>query len=357
TTTSDPNPMTTKRGAAPLTTVFTTPDFCNSMYWTNTLTPPLSSVVCMPTSWHQLYDYSWGYYSPGICPSGYTEGCAFPTSLAFTSPDGSLGLGGPVAAGETPRLCCPTGYTCYTGTPAYSECISTNPTTTFYDSNRRLTSQLALVYAVQVRWRESDLSILETNPTVPGATYTAPASSAGGGTSATARATATGSSTTTAAAGSDIGPSSGDGDGGGGGISVAATVGIAVGSVVGTLVLALVGFAICWRRRRRQEAGGARGDYDRTDAKPGALALPHGAPSSKASLLDAASPSTPGTTVFGDAPAPASAAPTQLDSADVVEMETMERPQELPEDNAVYEMEGDMPGPPLYREKEGWPLR
>ncbi|KAE9571884.1 hypothetical protein CGMCC3_g11997 [Colletotrichum fructicola] len=53
TTTSDPNPLTTQRGAAPLTTVFTTPDFCKSLYWTNTETPPLSSIVCMPTSWKQ----------------------------------------------------------------------------------------------------------------------------------------------------------------------------------------------------------------------------------------------------------------------------------------------------------------
>ncbi|KAK1994534.1 hypothetical protein LX36DRAFT_530990, partial [Colletotrichum falcatum] len=167
TTTSDPNPMTTKRGAAPLTTVFTTPDFCNSKYWTNTATPPLSSVVCMPTSWHQVYDYSWGFYSPAICPSGYTEGCAFPTSLASTRADGAIGLGGPVIAGETPRLCCPTGYTCYSDTSAYaySKCISTKPTTTFFDSDNKPTSQLALVFAVQVRWQESDLPILQTNPT------------------------------------------------------------------------------------------------------------------------------------------------------------------------------------------------
>ncbi|KAK1585070.1 uncharacterized protein LY79DRAFT_591758 [Colletotrichum navitas] len=361
TTTSDPNPMTTQRGAAPLTTVFTTPDFCNSKYWTNTLTPPLSSVVCMPPSWHQLFDYSWGFYSPGICPAGYTEGCAFPTSLAFTSSNGDIGLGGPVIAGETPRLCCPTGYTCYTGTSAYSKCISTNPTTTFYDSNNKLTSQLALVYAIQVRWQESDLPILQTNPTVPGETDTAPATT-GSDTLATATttATATGSAptatgSTTTTAGSAIGSSSGGGSGGGGdgGISVGTMVGIAVGSVMGTLLLALVGFMIWWRRRRRQEAGAREDHHNDGDAKSDTLALPHGAPSGKTSLLDAMSPTT---TVVGDAP-PHSPAPTQLDSANVLEMETMERPQELPDDNEVYEMEGDMPGPPLYREKEGWPLR
>ncbi|EFQ32440.1 hypothetical protein CGRA01v4_05862 [Colletotrichum graminicola] len=370
TATSDPNPMTTKRGAAPLTTVFTTPDFCNSKYWTDTITPPLSSVVCMPPSWHQLFDYSWGFYSPGICPTGYTEGCAFPTSLAFTSSNGDMGLGGPVIAGETPRLCCPTGYTCYTGESAYSKCISTKPTTTFYDINNQLTSQLALVYAIQVRWQESDLPFLQTNPTVPGATYTAPAS-AGSGASATARAaaTATGSASTatgsTTAAVSAIGSSSGD-DGssrGGddGGISVGTTVGIAVGSVLGTLALALLGFMFWWRRRRRQEAGAREDDHHGGDVKSHTLTLPHEGPSGRTSLLYAMSPTTtgrPGTgTTVGDAPPPHSPAPTQLDSTNVMEMGTTERPQELPEDNEVYEMEGDMPGPPLYREKEGWPLR
>ncbi|WYZ35096.1 hypothetical protein EsH8_I_001372 [Colletotrichum jinshuiense] len=370
------NPLTTQRGAAPLTTVFTTPDFCKALYWTNTITPPLSSVVCMPTSWHQLYDYKWGYYSPGICPSGYTEGCAFPTSLA-TSKDGAIGLGGPVLAAETPRICCPTGHTCYTDTSSwgYSKCISTISTTSFYNSDNQPTSQLALVFAVQVRWQSSDLSILETDPTVPGATYTGVSAAADGGSSAGSTggtggtsgviATATGVATSGQTAGSTI-PSAtstttpeGSNEGSsssGGGISVGTTVAIAVGSVAGTLALVLIAFMVCWRRRRRRKREAYNSDAKSDSTEPAILA--HKAPSGKTSL-DIVSPNTArpgtGTTVVGGEPHSPTA--TQLDSTTLMEMETMERPQELPNDNEIIELEGDMPGPPLYREKEGWPLR
>ncbi|TDZ13680.1 hypothetical protein Cob_v013158 [Colletotrichum orbiculare MAFF 240422] len=361
TTTTDPNPLTTQRGGAPLTTVFTTPDFCNSLYWTDTITPPLSSIVCMPTSWKQVYEYSWGFYSPGICPSGYTEGCAFPTTRASRS-NGNVYLGGPVIEGETARLCCPTGHTCYSGSDwPYSKCLSTVPTTSYFNSMNEPTSALATVFAVQVRWQASDLSNLETDPTVPGATYTGPRSTSGasatvsgtdGGGSGAGFATATATATP-------------EGSGGGGGISVAATVGIAVGAVVGTLVLALVAFMIWWRRRRRREdeTRTHRGDND--DARSDSMAPPvlaaHKAGSDKTSL-DIVSPGTgtmmTASTLVGTMDAPRSPTTTtnQLDSTTLMEMETMERPQELPED-CVVELEGDMPGPPLYREKEGWPLR
>ncbi|KAF0319870.1 cg16707-like protein [Colletotrichum asianum] len=362
TTTSDPNPLTTQRGAAPLTTVFTTPDFCASLYWTNTETPPLSSIVCMPTSWKQAFDYSWGYYSPGICPMGYTEGCAFPTSLAL-SKDGNVRLGGSVVSGETARLCCPTGHTCYTGTDyPYSKCLSTVPTTSYYDLNNQQTSRLALVYAVQVRWRASDLSILETDPTVPGATYTGPRST-GGVSGATASATGTaesgsgGSIATATATTTAEGSNTGDSGDGGGGISVGTTIAIAVGSVAGTLAIALVAFMLCWRRRKRKLRRVNTDPNMHADSSSPALVAAHKAETSGKTSLELMSPST-ATTGSATMVAPHSPNPNaaQLDSTTVVEMETMERPVELQED-CIVELEGDMPGPPLYREKEGWPLR
>ncbi|ORY58114.1 uncharacterized protein BCR38DRAFT_353317, partial [Pseudomassariella vexata] len=158
-----------QRGAAPLTTVFTTPDFCAPLYWQDTVTPALSSSICMPPNFQQYWVYKWGFYSPGICPTGYTEGCAFPSSLAI-SDNGTPFYGGPIVTGETARICCPTGYTCLTGTAySYSKCISTESWTTYwttdYSNSVKQTTELATVFGLQVRWRESDLSILETDPT------------------------------------------------------------------------------------------------------------------------------------------------------------------------------------------------
>lgn len=115
----------------------------------------------MPPRFLQLWNYSWGFYSPGICPSGYTKGCSFPTTLASTSL-GNIYFGGPVIDGETVQVCCPTGYTCLTSSEAsYSKCVATDADD--------------LVFGIHVRWQESDLSILETNPTVPGSKYSSPA--------------------------------------------------------------------------------------------------------------------------------------------------------------------------------------
>lgn len=235
------------RGAGPLTTVFTTPDFCKvsglrlfgvchavsynnimlipefqSLYWQNTETGPFSSSVCMPPRFHQLWDYSWGFYSPGICPTGYSKGCAFPTSLASTSL-GMIYFGGPVVDGETVQVCCPTGYQCLTDTvSSYSKCISTDASD--------------LAFAIQVRWKESDLSILETDPTVPGSKYSSPASVTA--TTTQSGASSTGSSGTVALETSKItsGTTSAANDGSdsdsatSGELSNHATIGIAAGA-------------------------------------------------------------------------------------------------------------------------------
>ncbi|KAK8016304.1 hypothetical protein PG993_014493 [Apiospora rasikravindrae] len=179
--------VTFQRQAGPLTTVFTTPDFCAPARWSATDTPALSSSICMPPEFAKYYDYRYGFYSPGICPMGYTEGCAFPKSLATTS-NGTPFVGGTLMAGETARICCPTGYTCDVGSDeemAYSKCIATAGKTTFlgynYQSNTYLTTVTdALAFAIQVRWQSSDLPSLETDPTVPGSKYNGPMPAATG---------------------------------------------------------------------------------------------------------------------------------------------------------------------------------
>lgn len=47
------------------------------------------------------------FYSPGICPESYTQGCAWPTSFAVVS-NGTPFIGGPLESSETAIVCCPT---------------------------------------------------------------------------------------------------------------------------------------------------------------------------------------------------------------------------------------------------------
>lgn len=245
TITDAPSPRSLQRGAGPLTTVFTTPDFCGTVLWTATDTPPLHSEICMPPKFHSLYVYKYGFYSPGICPSGYSEGCAFPTALA-TETLGTQMYGGPLLPGEEARMCCPSGYQCYTsGSQSesfWSNCISTKPLTTHwqwdYGKNTDvMTTTEALAYAVQVRWQTSDLSVLATDPTVPGSTFDGPVPTA--------------VASVTAATGAPEGENTG---GGSRGISTGALTAIAITVPVGLLAFGIVAF-ILWRRNYRKKHG------------------------------------------------------------------------------------------------------
>ncbi|KKY27521.1 hypothetical protein UCDDS831_g00727 [Diplodia seriata] len=243
-------------GAGPLTTVFTTPDFCSSGAWSDVGTPALSSSICMPPDgWTEYWNLRAGFFSPAICPLGYTRGCAIPTSLAT-----GISLGGPLATDgtqtETGHICCPRGYTCDPGDSfyqpwPYSKCRSTAATS--YTTSNEITPAFVtttseLVYAIQVRWRDADLSRLETNPTVYGQIMTA--TSATASTAARTTAAATASST---AGGSSVTNGSDDSSGGSGsGLSTGAQIGIIVGAVAGVIALA-VGAYLLWRRRSDQK--------------------------------------------------------------------------------------------------------
>ncbi|KAJ0119029.1 hypothetical protein J7T55_013264 [Diaporthe amygdali] len=254
TTTSDSDTVSGFHGAGPLTTVFTTPDFCASLYWTDTVTPPLSSLVCMPPKFHSLYDYSFGFYSPGICPTGYSKGCDFPVDRARTDDLGEVYYGGAVLKGETVRVCCPTGYTCLLNDPySYSKCVHT-------------TDDSELAFALQVRWQESDLSILATDPTVPGSTYSAPATAtatpatikstakSGSNIDATATPTPSSSSSTTVTQNENPGSTTQ------GGLSSGSTIAIAlgVGGMVFAFAISALIFFIWRQRRKRRENEGTR---------------------------------------------------------------------------------------------------
>lgn len=197
----------------------------------------------MPSNFVAYFGNRKGMYSPGICPMSYTEGCPFPSSDAKLA-DGQTWAGGPVVPGETARICCPEGYTCHHDTTTYPDvqwrkCIRAGPNsmTRYTGSDGVVTTTKALAYAIQVRWQSSDLSILETDPTVPGSTYTTP------------------ETTMVSSDGRDGGDGGGRGGGGGGTSTTVLVVGIVV--PVLSLLLGIVGF-LFWRHHYRNKYGRAR---------------------------------------------------------------------------------------------------
>src|SRR2546430_1175154 len=84
--------------AGPLTTMFTPPSPCGPV--PNDFGRLSSSYSCLPPNYLQHYavgaDGWLGWYSPGICPKGYTPACS-----PSTFPRQGLDVG----ATETARLC------------------------------------------------------------------------------------------------------------------------------------------------------------------------------------------------------------------------------------------------------------
>lgn len=259
-----------------------------SLYWTDTVTPPLSSLVCMPPKFHSLYDYSFGFYSPGICPTGYSKGCDFPYDRARTDNGGMVYYGGKVLEGETVRVCCPNGYTCLLNDPySYSKCVHT-------------TDSSEMAFALQVRWQESDLSILATDPTVPGSTYSAPSTATA--TASTVQSTAasrsngdtptpSSSSSNTVAQNDD--PTSRTESGIPAGTIIGIVIG--VGGMVAALAVSAVVFFIWRHRRKKREDNGTRIESMISgvgDSKPSPAKSDGFAPDNKAELESRARAST-----------------------------------------------------------------
>ncbi|KAF4471586.1 transmembrane alpha-helix domain-containing [Fusarium albosuccineum] len=120
---------------APLTTVWTAAKGCPSIVQFGGDFD--TSTSCYPPDYESVW-YSYGFYSPGICPEGYTSGCTPTDSLE---------------ASETAAICVPTSYTC-----------SSFLLHAFSVSGKKTLS----VPAFQIRWAESDLNALETHPLTPG---------------------------------------------------------------------------------------------------------------------------------------------------------------------------------------------
>ncbi|KAK4226611.1 hypothetical protein QBC38DRAFT_222360 [Podospora fimiseda] len=160
-------------GAAPLaslTSVFTPP--CPTT-WLITTTRLLSQYPafptagpssCNPPSWRaNIAGQGFEYYSPAVCPQGFVVG----PSCGLTKTRAEEGFP-TVAPQETVAYCVPQGLTCTTDTTDYRGGV--------WGYVRDATTYGATVTigpAIQIRWRESDLTKLETHPLIPGLTAAA----------------------------------------------------------------------------------------------------------------------------------------------------------------------------------------
>ncbi|KAK8122692.1 hypothetical protein PG984_011362 [Apiospora sp. TS-2023a] len=189
---------------------FTTTTLSSDPWWANHKTQP----TCRPPGWQWPADWrpyernfstsdpkmTWiaPYYSPGICPSGYTPGCArddwgdhvnISTVLISASSSREIEsyldisrkltgysslLGPALTEGETATICIPSGWECDTRT-RFAEV--TGPFT--FSSTYRQSAPW-----VQIRWADSDLPRLETHPLTPGMIMNATLASAAALTSA-----------------------------------------------------------------------------------------------------------------------------------------------------------------------------
>ncbi|KAI5860946.1 hypothetical protein GGS23DRAFT_202576 [Durotheca rogersii] len=171
-----------------------------------------SRTQCGPPGYISYFDIY--YYSPAICPSGFTVGCSRYGSFQ----------GPPVEPTETAMLCVMSGYFCTPGSWNY------------YATNTELSDAQIMI---QIRWAESDLSILETHPLTPGLKLVGVGSGSG---------TETGQPTDPTV---PVIENTGDE----GGLSTGAQVGIGVGvGLAGLLAIGLALFFIL-RYRKKKQAG------------------------------------------------------------------------------------------------------
>ncbi|KAI1097153.1 hypothetical protein F4804DRAFT_194220 [Jackrogersella minutella] len=155
--------VTTSR-LSELTTVFNPP--C-PITWLLTTTkvpsqfpafPTTGPSSCDPPSWvDNISQKGFAYYSPAICPSGFFPAC--------TANDERTGEGfPPISAGETAMYCVPSGFSCTSDTTDFRGGVWGMGSYTASGVRPAVT----VGPAIQIRWREQDLSSLQTDPLDPG---------------------------------------------------------------------------------------------------------------------------------------------------------------------------------------------
>ncbi|GAB1320000.1 Mid2 domain-containing protein [Madurella fahalii] len=250
-----------------LTTVFTPPADCASStgihvvgcgdrcaWWAE---GPLGAAHCYPTSYNPSLNH---YYSPGICPSGYTAACTSLRSIAQVT--------------ETIQTCCPTalgyhyrcvrptwpwqsslGCTVYfadaTSTFSFPTVTSIRDGSTVVRSTARTEVGIG-AYGVEIRFQSTDFAPRATTISSSSSTGTDAAATTGSPTLSTTPQT---SIPTSAGSGPNSGgssSSSGVNSEPSGGLPVAAQAGIGVG--VGIFGVLCILCAVLWfRYLKRQE--------------------------------------------------------------------------------------------------------
>ncbi|KAL1899545.1 hypothetical protein Sste5346_002947 [Sporothrix stenoceras] len=160
-------------GTAPLaalTTVFTPP--CPTSWLVTTTKLPsqfpsfpaadVAATTCDPPGWAgNLAGEGFQYYSPAICPDGFQVGAG---CILTGTPRTTEGFPA-VVAGETVAWCVPSGQSCTSDTTDFRGGI--------WGVSQTATGAGATVTvgpAIQIRFRDVDLSILATHPLTPGLT-------------------------------------------------------------------------------------------------------------------------------------------------------------------------------------------
>lgn len=174
---------------AALTTIFTPPSGCFQTYLITTTTHTLSAypsfsllaaddpkTSCDIPNWSSnVGGKGYQYYSPAICPSGFTvgPGCTITqgngvakTAQGFPAID--------TARGETAAWCVPSGLDCVDNTSDFKGGVWGAAT----GQSAARSTVVTVAPAVQIRFVQEDLSLLPTHPLTPGLVVAASASAA-----------------------------------------------------------------------------------------------------------------------------------------------------------------------------------
>ncbi|KAH0536862.1 hypothetical protein FGG08_006293 [Glutinoglossum americanum] len=246
----------------PLTTIFTPPSACFGLTSISSFRELWLGfdISCGPES----SSVTGGFYSPGICPSGFTSACPIGYASLLngdggTAPEITLGKG------ELGHKCCPTGFTCLSSdfVPYICQATFLPPTTVPYWVSGRFASSYVTITAggyttaqtraVCVIWKQEDLSLF---PTAVAATLER--------SEPTPTPTSTVGSSRTDIAISTTSQGSPGGSGGSGGFP--RSTAIVIGVLIPVVVLSLLISLFFWFRHQRQTP---RQDQQQEDPNPG----------------------------------------------------------------------------------------